>query len=97
VYARTARYRIDPDRCDDAVESFSEAGARIGELDGFKGGYLLVDSENGDVMTLTFWESRAALDSSDVRASSLRRDAVNTVEGSIESVARYDIVRDLGG
>jgi heme-degrading monooxygenase HmoA len=96
MHARTARYSIDPDRCDAAVQSFSEAGAQIGAMDGFRGGYLLVDSENGEVVTLTCWESHAALDASDVRASSLRRDAVTVVEGSVESVARYDVVRELG-
>ena len=96
MYARMARYHIDPQRCDEAVASFGEAGAKIGALDGFQSGYLLIDTDTGEVVTLTFWESQAAVDASEMRATTARQGAVREVEGDVDSVTRFDVVRELG-
>ena len=96
MFARVARYQMDPSRCNEAVESFRRAGNQISELGGFRGGYVLVDSEGGDVMTVTLWENRAALDATDVQASRIRQEAIQEVEGSLESVGRYDVAIELG-
>ena len=96
MYARIARYIIDPDRCDEAVASFGEAGTKIGALEGFESGYLLIDTDSGEVVTLTFWESQAALDASEMRATSARQGAVRAVDGNVDAVKRYDVVRDIG-
>ncbi len=95
MVARVARYRIDPERCNDAVESFRRAGAGLAELDGFRSGYVLLDSDGGEVVTVTVWDSRAALEASDVRASRLRQEAIEEVDGSVESVGRYDVAVEL--
>ena len=96
MHARVARYRIEPERCEDAVASFREAAGELSQLDGFRNGYVMIDSENGEVVTVTLWESRAALDASDVRAASIRQRAVQGVEGSVESVGRYDVSFEIG-
>ena len=95
MFARVARYQMDPDRCSDAVESFRRAGQQIAELGGFRGGYVLIDSDAGEVMTVTLWENRAALDASDVQASRIRQDAIQNVEGETTSVGRYDVAIEL--
>ena len=95
MYARVARYRIEPDRCEDAVASFREAGKLLAELDGFDGGYVFIDSDGGEVMTATVWATQAALDASEMRATSIRRNAIGAVEGEVESVTRYDVVVPL--
>ncbi len=96
MYARVARYQIDPHRCDEAVSSFAEAGSKIADLDGYRTGFVLIDSDSGDVVTLTLWESQAALDASEMRATSARQGAVRAVEGTVGSVTRFDVVRELG-
>ena len=95
MYARVARYRIDPDRCDDAVESFREAGAQLAALDGFAHGYVLIDSDGGGVMTVTIWESQRALEASEMRATSVRQAAARAVDGDVESVLRFDVTHEL--
>ena len=97
MHARVARYRIDPERCEDAVSSFGEAGREIAQLTGFKDGYVLVDPDDGEVMTVTLWESAAALETSDTQASASRRRAIQAVGGEVESVMRYDVAVELGG
>jgi heme-degrading monooxygenase HmoA len=96
VHARLARYAIEPDRLVDAIESFREAGRELSELDGYRGGHVLVDHDDGTLMTLTLWDSRAALEASDVRAASLRQRALKSVDGEVQSVTSYEVPVSLG-
>jgi heme-degrading monooxygenase HmoA len=95
MQARVARYRIEPERCQDAVESFRQAGAEIAKLDGYCDGYVLVDPDDGEVISITLWESHAALDASEMKATSSRRRAVEAVDGSVEAVSRYGVAVEL--
>jgi heme-degrading monooxygenase HmoA len=96
MLARVARYEVDPERCDDAVDAFLAAGREIADFPGLERGYLLVDAESGAVMTLTLWADQASMDASATRAASLRRKAIGAVEGDVQSVQDYDVVRDFG-
>jgi heme-degrading monooxygenase HmoA len=96
VHARLARYAIETDRLDDAVESFREAGRELAALEGYKGGHLLVDFDDGTLMTLTLWENRAAMDKSEVRAAGLRQRALRTVDGEVQAVNCYEVPFELG-
>jgi heme-degrading monooxygenase HmoA len=96
MHARVARYRIDPERCEEAVASFRDAGGEIAKLDGFKDGYVLVDPDDGEVLTVTVWESRAALEASDMSATASRRRAIQAVGGEVEAVTRFDVAVELG-
>jgi hypothetical protein len=96
MFARLARYAIPPDRVDEAVRSFREAGTELSHLAGFTNGYLLVDPDDGTAITLTLWESRRALDDSATRAGGMRLRAVQAVDGSCESVAEYEVPLEFG-
>jgi heme-degrading monooxygenase HmoA len=96
VHARVARYAIEPDRIADALDGFREAGRELSELDGFKGGHVLVDWDEGTLVTFTLWEDRAAVDRSEVRAASLRQRAIRTAEGEVQSVTLYEVPIELG-
>lgn len=96
MHARLARYAIDPDRIDDAVESFREAGRELSQLEGYRGGHLLVDNEEGSLLTLTLWEDRAAMDRTEVRAAGLRQRALRAVDGDVQAVTCYEVPFELG-
>ena len=96
MHARLARYALQPDRVDDALAAIREAGREIAVLDGFRGGQVMVDHDEGTLMTLTFWESRAALEASEVRAAGLRQAAMRPSEGEIQSVTSYEVPFELG-
>ena len=96
MHARLARYAIEPDRLDEALDGFREAGRELAELEGYRGGHVLVDYDDGTLMTLTLWESRAAIDKSDVRAASLRQRALRSVDGEVQSVTSYEVPFELG-
>jgi heme-degrading monooxygenase HmoA len=95
VFARVVRYRVPDGRLDDAVEAFRGPAAQLSELEGNQGGYVLVDDENSTALTVTFWESRAAMEASEVRASRLRQEAMQTVEGAVEAVDRCGVAIDF--
>ena len=73
MFARVARYEVAPERMDEAVEAFRDAVTEITGLDGLKGGSVLTDAEDGVIISLTYWESRTAMEDSEVKAAGLRR------------------------
>jgi len=95
MLARVARYEVPSDRIDDAVDSFGQAATEVEELEGFAGGFLFVDHEDGRTMTLTLWENQAALENSERAAGKLRREAAGSVDGSVLSVETFEVAREL--
>jgi heme-degrading monooxygenase HmoA len=95
MFARVARYRYPQERVDDAVDAFRTASEGLRALQGNVGGYLLVDRDNSTALTVTFWESRQAMDASEVGASRLRSEAIKTVEGDVEAVDRCEVALDF--
>ena len=95
MFARVARYRYPADRFDEAVEAFRAASEALRDIAGNVGGYLLVDRDNSTALTVTFWESRGAMEASEVQASRLRSSAINAVEGEIEAVDRCEVALDF--
>lgn len=97
MFARVARYQVPPEQVDQAIEGFREAGLGLQELEGMVGGYLLVDAESGTLQTFTLWDNQRSLEQSQTRAASLRHRAVSDVDGSVESVAEYEVALEFGG
>ena len=96
MFARVARYDVEPDRTDEAIEAFRDAAAQLEGIEGMKGGYVLADREDGVIMSMTIWASRAAMDNSEVKASGLRQEAAKSVGGSVVSVHCLDVAIEIG-
>jgi heme-degrading monooxygenase HmoA len=95
MLARVARYEVPEDRLEEAVAAFGEAAGQIEQLTGFGGGYILVNYEEGRTMTLTLWENTAALENSEREAGRIRRQAANSVGGSVLSVEKFEVAHEL--
>ena len=80
----------------EAVEAFREAASQLASLDGLQGGYVLTDEEEGVVMSITLWESRAAMDASEVRAARLRQEAAKQADGAVTSVQCLEVAVEIG-
>jgi heme-degrading monooxygenase HmoA len=96
MFARVARYEVAPERMDEAVEAFREAVAQIETIDGLKGGNVLIDADDGVVMSMTFWESRTAMEKSEVEAAGVRQEAAKKVGGTVVSVHCLDVAVEIG-
>lgn len=96
MFARVARYEVPPERIDDAIKAFREAVTEIEGIAGLKGGSVLVDAEDGVVMSMTFWDNRAAMEDSEVKAAGLRQQAAKEVDGTVVSVHCLDVVAEIG-
>lgn len=95
MFARVARYEVPQDRLEQAVAAFGEAGKEIEHLDGFAGGYVLVDHEDGRTMTITLWENNAALENSERAARGARQAAADAGGGSVLSVEKFEVAQEL--
>ena len=95
MFSRVARYKIPEEHLDDAMTAFGEAAERLKEIEGSAGGYLLLDRDNCTALTVTFWENRVALETSEVQASRLRSDAVGPFGGEILAVDRCEVALDF--
>jgi len=96
MLARVARYEVSSDRIGEAVAAFGDAAKELEGLDGFAGGWVLVDHEDGRTMTLTLWKNFAALENSERTAGKLRREAAGAVGGSVLSVEKFEVAQELG-
>ena len=96
MFARVARYEVEPERTPAAVDAFREAVAELEGTNGLMGGYVLTDADDGVVISMTLWENRTAMEDSEVKASGLRQQAAKQVDGIVVSVHCLDVVVDIG-
>ena len=96
MFARIARYDVEPDRTGDAIEAFREAVTQLEGLNGLKGGYVLADWEDGVIMSMTFWENRVVMDESESKAAAIRQEAAKSVDGTVVSVHNLDVSIEIG-
>jgi heme-degrading monooxygenase HmoA len=96
MFARVARYEVEPERTHEAIEAFREAVTQLEGIQGLEGGYVLVDYEDGVVMSMTFWENRAAMENSEHKAAGLRQDAAKRVDGTVVSVHSLEAAIQIG-
>jgi hypothetical protein len=95
MFARVVRYQVPESRFGEVVPAFRDAVERLREIEGASGGYLLIDRDNCTALTVTLWENQAALEASEVAASRLRSEAINAVEGEIQTVDRCEVALDF--
>ena len=96
MFARIARYEVEPDRTQEAIEAFRDAAAKLEEIEGLEGGYVCVDYEDGTIMSMTLWPNRTAMDESERIATGLRQDAAKRVDGRVVSVQRLEVAIEIG-
>ena len=62
------------------------------QVDGFTQAFFLTDAEHSRAMSITLWDSYEALEASAERAHSMRTQATEPADATIESVESYEVV-----
>jgi len=81
VFARTMRDTVIP---------------QAQKLQGFKGGYWLIDRESGTVMGVTLFESEQALKASEGQADRIREQASREMGEQVPSFRNFEVVASIG-
>jgi hypothetical protein len=91
MHARVTRFESTSDQIDAAIKLVKETiapGAK--RLQGFKGGYWLLDRASGNGFSVTLFESESDLHASEDDAAQLRSQASRVAK--ITAVERYEVV-----
>jgi hypothetical protein len=93
MHARVTRYEGTPEQIDAAIKLVKETIAPSAtRLQGFKGGYWLLDRASAKGFSVTLFESEAALHATEDDAAQLRSRASSVVR--ITAVERYEVVAE---
>jgi hypothetical protein len=93
MFARVTRYEGSPSEIEAGIKLIKETiapGAK--RLQGFKGGYWLLDRASSKGFSVTLFESEAALHATEDDAAQLRSRASSIVK--ITAVERYEVVAE---
>jgi heme-degrading monooxygenase HmoA len=88
MYARVSTYHGDIERL---LEGFRRTTEPLAQLEGFERAYFLTDSAAGQAMTITLWESEAALAASADWASKAREHAARDADATVELIDSYEV------
>ncbi len=94
MHARVSTYQTsDPQKLVDGFKSVTDA---LEQVDGFSHAYFMVDEATGKALSITIWESAAALEASASAADDLRRRGTEASGTTVESVQHYDVPLTVG-
>jgi heme-degrading monooxygenase HmoA len=88
MFARVSTYQGETDRL---LEGFRRTTEPLAQLEGFERAYFLTDAVGGRAMTITVWESQAAMTASADWANRAREHAAHDSGATVESVDSYEV------
>jgi heme-degrading monooxygenase HmoA len=92
MYARTARYEVPVGRIGDDIRQAAEIEKKVTALPGNRGFYYFVDRETGYTMSLTLWDTEAALKASAAPTKQLREQLTQPTDAKVVSVHEFETV-----
>ncbi|MFL5975342.1 MAG: antibiotic biosynthesis monooxygenase family protein [Solirubrobacterales bacterium] len=94
MFARVATYSGDPE---ELVRGFERARGELERMEGFSNAYFCVDRGSGKGLSMTLWETEAALEASAERAHQLRSQATQPSGATTDSVTHYEVALTAQG
>src|SRR5438067_1034927 len=92
MWVRVTRLRGSQEQVDRVADQFAEDVApALRSMQGNLGAVLLVDRSNRSVTTISYWESREALQASEEAASTIRSDTIRSMGVALSDVERYEL------
>jgi heme-degrading monooxygenase HmoA len=97
VHARLSTYEGPADGLDEMVQGFDQVTDRLRDIDGFEGGYVLVERSSGRAATITLWSSEQAAQASAQQADEMRTQVTQAGSHSVETVETYEVALRVDG
>jgi heme-degrading monooxygenase HmoA len=88
MFARVSTYQGETERL---LEGFRRTRQPLTQLEGFERAYFLIDSAAGRAVTVTLWDSPAAMAASAEWASKAREHAAHESGAAVVSVHSYEV------
>jgi heme-degrading monooxygenase HmoA len=88
MFARVSTYQGDTERL---LDGFRRTTEPLTQLEGFERAYFLTDAAAGRAVTVTLWETPAAMAASAEWASKAREHAAHESGAAVESVRSYEV------
>jgi hypothetical protein len=94
MHARVTRTELDPDKVEEGIKRIKEIVIpQVKKLEGFKGGYWLIDRTSLKGFGLTLFENETALRATEGAAAKIRAQAPSGVK--ITGVEQYEVVASV--
>jgi hypothetical protein len=94
MHARVSHLPGSPENVEQGIATFKDnVLPELKSIDGNRGAILLVDRTSGAAMALTLWSDEGAMQASEERANTMRRNAADEMGAAGEPrVERYEVV-----
>jgi heme-degrading monooxygenase HmoA len=93
MWVRVSRYQFPAVEIEKVIAAFNEAMETFSKEPGLRRADVLVNRKSGAGITITMWESEAALEASEEEADRLRSEIALELIGWVQSVEQYELVR----
>ncbi len=96
MLARVSHIQGKPERIETAMPVLQDGTDRVQQLPGFEGGYLLVNRDTGEIVTITLWKSEAHVHGSGDLAVDILQQA-GTKAGATDpaEVETYEVLLEV--
>jgi hypothetical protein len=97
MFARVMSSTLSPDKADTFGRTMRDTVIPQAQcLQGFKGGYWLIDRVNGKVLGVTLFESEQALKASEAQADRIREQASREIGELVPTFESYEVIASVG-
>ena len=91
MVARVFRIRASADRLEATLRALEATTEELRAATGLRHAYVLLDRQGGELMTVTLWESEAAMTASQARARELIAGVVQAAGGEVSGPTMYEV------
>ena len=95
MHARVVRSRVSPERLDEFAAGVEGAAAEIQGLAGFRHGYVLLDRQRGEALTITLWESAEQRDAAAPVARQILGAAATATGAAVGELSGCEVGADI--
>jgi heme-degrading monooxygenase HmoA len=90
MFARVSAYHADEDN-QKLMAAFQETIGPLQQVEGFSHAYFLTDADTGRAVSITIWESEAAMAASEAGGAERRQRRSEISGASVDSVDHYEV------